>query len=565
PAAPPATPVPEPQPSAALPDLPPDGLAGKAGGAEPGEPGGDDPGGEAELWRDPATRVAIVREVFNAPREIPTQAPEHHASGLTAWPTIIGFGVFLLLVIHVPPFRRAVFAVLSRLWLAVRTVLWDAPLAVWRSEAMRAVRRSAAVRFLFRHFWSPLLISLLVFGALLLLGSTTTFLSRWGWLIWAALTLAYNTPWGWVLQDRVAEAVSDWWRVVRVNLIPGLIQTIIDWFRMLANWVERKLYAVDEWFRFRGGDSQGSIALKAVLGLVWFPVAYVFRFAFYLLVEPQINPIKHFPVVTVSHKMLLPLVVSKDPQTEPSIFGELLVDQFSMGVAEGNFWAFWIIAGIPGIFGFMAWEFVANWQLYKANRPRRVRPVMLGSHGETMRGLLRPGFHSGTVPKLFRKLRHAPRAKAGRYRLELHHAEEAVHRFAERELVCLLARSPDWDGVAVRVGPVKFGCRRVTIDLLAPELAGDACRLAFEVVCGKVEASVEQPGWSDKLTERRREVFVAALRGLFDMAAADRVGGRDRAEELPPTGGFADLARRVAWAEWVGRWGGTVAAGKRVV
>jgi hypothetical protein len=487
---------------------------------------------------------------------VPTKTPEHHGSALTAWPTILGFGVFLLLTIHVAPFRRAVFAVVRRVWLAVRGVFWDLPLAAWRAPAVRRFRQSFAVRFLFRHFWSPLLVTILVFGGLRLLGLTGAFLLQWGWLIWAALTLAYNTPWGWVLQDRVAEALSDWWRVVRVNLIPGLIQTIIDWFRRLANWIERRLYAVDEWFRFRGGDSKGSLALKAVLGLVWFPVAYVFRFAFYLLVEPQVNPIKHFPVVTVSHKMLLPLVVSSDPKNTPSMFGELLVNQFGAGVAEANFWAFWIVAGIPGIFGFMAWEFVANWQLYRANRAPRLRPVTLGSHGESMRGLLRPGFHSGTVPKLYRKLRRATPEKASRLRHEIDHAAEAVERFVERELLHLLARSPEWRGVGVAVAGVRFGCQRVAVDLAAPALGRDAFTLAFENVCGRIEASVVQVGWADKLTEPRRATLVAALRGLFDMAAAERVDGRERSPEAPAAEGFADLARRVSWAEWVRRWGG---------
>jgi hypothetical protein len=516
----------------------------------------EDPPGGPELWRDPATRVVIVREIFNAPGEIPTHAPEHHGSVLTAWPTIIGFGVFLLLMIHAPPFRRAVFVLLGYLWRAVRGVFWDWPVAVWRSRAVRDFRRSRPVRFLFRHFWSPLLVTLIVFGALLLLGLTTTFLWRWGWLIWAVLTLAYNTPWGWVVQDRVAEAISDWWRVVRVNLLPGLVQTILDWFRMLANWVERKLYAVDEWFRYRGGDSKGSIVTKAILGLVWFPIAYVFRFAFYLLVEPQVNPIKHFPVVTVSHKMLLPLVVSKDPAAELSMFGELIANQFGTGVAEANFWAFWIIAGIPGVFGFMAWEFVANWQMYRANRARRLRPVMLGSHGETMRGLLRPGFHSGTIPKLFRKLRHAAPAKASRLHHELDHAAEAIHRFVERELIHLLARCPEWGGVEVGVGAIRFGCQRVAIDLAAPHLGRDPFTLAFENVGGRVEATVGPIGWADKLTEPQRAAFVGALRGFLDMAAAVVVDGRDRSEEAAPGVGFGDLARRVSWAEWVGRWGG---------
>jgi hypothetical protein len=519
-----------------------------------GNPIIEDPRNDPQFWRDPAERVAIVREVFSAPQGVPTKVPEHHASALTAWPTIVGFGVFLLLMIHAPPFRRAIFAALRYLWLAVRGVLWDVPMMVWRAPAVRQFRRSLTVRFLFRHFWSPLLVTLLVFAVLRLAGLTTVFLLQWGWLIWAVLTVAYNTPWGWVIQDRVTEALSDWWRVVRVNLLPGLVQTIIDWFRMLANWVERQLYAVDEWFRFRGGDSQGSLVLKAVLGLVWFPIAYVFRFAFYLLVEPQVNPIKHFPVVTVSHKMLLPLVVSKDPQGEPSMFGELLVNQFGMGIAEGNFWAFWIIAGIPGIFGFMAWEFVANWQLYSANRARRLRPVMLGSHGETMRGLLRPGFHSGTVPKLYRKLRHAAPAKAGRLHHELDHAAEAVERFAEREVVHLLASCPEWAGVEVRVGALQFGCQRVAVELLAPELGRDPLRLAFENVCGVIEAMVEQRGWTEGLSEARLSSLVAALRGLLDMAAVGRVYGKERSEEVPPAEGFADLVRRVTWAEWVNRW-----------
>src|SRR5207237_6509609 len=119
------------------------------------------------------------------------------------------------------------------------------------------------------------------------------------------------------------------------------------------------------------------------------------------------NPVKHFPVVTVSHKILLPLALSPHPATEASTVGQVLVDQFGLAVDRANFWAFWGIFCVPGIFGFIAWELMANWRLYRANRSEQLRPVMIGSHGETMRGLLRPGVHSGSVPKLFRKLRYA--------------------------------------------------------------------------------------------------------------------------------------------------------------
>src|SRR5262249_51158921 len=129
-----------------------------------------------------------------------------------------------------------------------------------------------------------------------------------GGIIFGVLALLYNLPFGWEFQEIIADAISDWWRRVRVNFIPGLIATIVDIFRALANWVERMLYTVDEWMRFRSGDSQGSLWTKALLGLVWFPIAYITRFAFYLLVEPQVNPVKHFPVVTVSHKVIWPMV-----------------------------------------------------------------------------------------------------------------------------------------------------------------------------------------------------------------------------------------------------------------
>ena len=508
-----------------------------------------------DILFDPGAHVEIIREVLPAAVASPTEVPDHHKSRRTSWPTVIGFGVFLLLMIHAPPFRRAVFVLLNAVWRVVRAVLWDFPLAVWRSRAVKAVRQGRAVRFLYRYFWSPLLITLLVFAVMRLVGFTPRFLLLWGWAVWAVLTLAYNTPWGWVVQDRVAEAVSDWWRVVRVNLLPGLFQTIIDLFRRLANWIERRLYAVDEWFRFRGGDSKSSIVVKAILGLVWFPVAYVFRFAFYLLVEPQINPIKHFPVVTVSHKMLLPLVVTQDPQAEASIFGQVLVDQFNMTVGAANSWAVLIITGIPGIFGFMAWEFVANWRMYRANRPPRLRPVILGSHGETMRGLLRPGFHSGTVPKLFRKLRHATPEKASRLHHEIEHAAEA---FTGSSSANCFTFSP-----AAGVGRHRDAVGAVRFRVPASRNRPRRRRWAATRLPGvrerrrPIEAAVVQMGWADKLTETQRVTFVGALRGLFDMAAAERLDGRERSEESPGGDGFGDLVHRVSWAEWVGRWGGT--------
>ncbi|HEV3385014.1 MAG TPA: hypothetical protein VG097_09360, partial [Gemmata sp.] len=430
-----------------------------------------------------------------------------------------------------------IFRVLGDLWKAIRGILWDVPSTVWRSTSMRRVRQSRVSRFLVRNFWNPTLITLILFVLLMLVGFRPWFLLKWGWAVWAPLCAAYHF-WGWELQDRIVEAITDWWRVVRTNLLPGLFTTIIDWFRMLANWVERQLYAVDEWLRYRGGDSQGSLAMKAFLGLLWFPLAYVFRFVFYLLVEPQINPIKHFPVVTVSHKVIWPML--------PQIIKATGLSKWTVAT---------FINGIPGIFGFIAWELKENWRLYKANLPERLKPVMIGSHGETMRRLLRPGFHSGTVPKYFRKLRRADEAKRSRIHHDFEHLAGAIEQFADRELIHLLHQCPEWGNIEVQVEGITFGCQRLTMTLAAPGLGRDHFSIAFENVNGHVEATREQTGWVDKLTERQQEIFIAALRGLLDMAAVETIQGRPRVEGTTYLGpAFEDLARTLSWTEWVECW-----------
>ena len=529
-------------------------LAGKpkpAPEAEPAEPPGDAFALDGDGWVviDPQAALNIGKQA------VTSSAKAEAHDGVTSVPSVIGGGVFLLLVFYVPPFRRAVFAVLRATGRALRFVLRDVPRMAVRSAAVRAVRYSWPVRVFDRHLFGAVSFTAVVLLALVLLGASPSRLLRSGLVVFGLAVVFFNTSWGWVLQERFHERLADWWRVVRVEMLPGLLAAVLELFRRLANWVERRLYAVDEWLRYRGGDSAGALAWKALFGLLWFPVAYATRFVFYLLFEPQVNPIKHFPVVTVSHKVLLPLVFSKDPQAELSAVGELIAGPFGLGVAEANFWAFWLIAAVPGVFGFIAWELKENWRLYRANRPDRLRPVLVGSHGESVRGLLRPGFHSGTVPKLYRKLRAARRAhdrdREARLHHDLEHAAEGVRRFAERELVALLAASADWGGRAVEVSAVRFGAQRVVVELTA---AGAAGAVAFENRDGVIAGEVDAAGWLTALSERERSALAAALRGLFDMGAAARLGEHDRTADAIAVGPFGELVRPYPWAEWVARW-----------
>ena len=488
---------------------------------------------------DPDEFVEVARSVVTSTAVTPAKEGEVHASAFPHWESVFVLGVFLLLMFHVPSFRRAFLSVVSGLFATLKSLLWDIPAKIIRSRIVVAIRYSAPVRFLGRYLVAPLLVAAFVVLFLSFLGAAQNRLLRWGGIVLGAAFLAFNTPWGWSVQERLSESISDGWRVFRVNLLPGLVATVLDWFRRLANWVERQLYEVDEWLRFRGGDSGSSLALKALLGLFWFPFAYFARFAFYLLIEPQVNPVKHFPVVTVSHKVILPLT--------PSLAE-------SLNISTGM--AFWLLAGVPGVFGFIAWELLSNWKLYAANRPARLKPVVIGSHGESMRGLLCPGFHSGAMPKLFRKLRRADLRHDHRAAVRLHHevqhSAEGVKRFLARELIALLQQAPEWAGQTVRLEGTAFGCQRVMVSLAAPGLGHDPLAIAFENRGGRIAATIERAGWSDKLTHPQREALFAALRGLFDMAAVEQFDDRNRGPDAP---NGTDLSRTWTWDDWTRRWG----------
>jgi hypothetical protein len=343
----------------------------------------------------------------------------------------------------------------------------------------------------------------------------------------------------------------------------AIVRGVMRFFARTLEVVDRTLYAVDEWLRFRGEGGRGGLVAKAALGVVWFYIAYVFRFVVNLLVEPQVNPIKHFPVVTVSHKLLLPLAIPGGAQ--PSPLGSILVYLFGASKATADATAATIVWGIPGIFGFLAWELKENWKLYRANLPATLKPVRFGSHGESVAQLLRPGFHSGTLPKAFAKLRRAHQSAEKRghgraadgvpgggvahdgvagdghdFPLAVHkhleaieHVDESLRRFAERAFVALLNRHPAFAGTPVALAGTKLGATRIVLLFECPAASTGAAagsaprplRVEFEQVGGWIVAEVPDPGWSADLAPAAAAQFAVALRGFFKMSAVDLVQG----------------------------------------
>ena len=102
--------------------------------------------------------------------------------------------------------------------------------------------------------------------------------------------------------------------------------------------------------------------------------------------------------MTVAAKIMLPFAL-----TLTRIISAVLTP--FLGSLLGNSFAAVTVFFLPGVFGFLVWELRSNWRLYEANRPEAIGPVAVGSHGETVVRFLRPGFHSGTLPKLFARLR----------------------------------------------------------------------------------------------------------------------------------------------------------------
>jgi hypothetical protein len=371
-----------------------------------------------------------------------------------------------------------------------------------------------------RHLLVPLFVTALIFP---LVNGPSSFVANNQWKVIASLFVAsmvlLNSRLGRTFEATTAEWFEWTWYTVRVRIFVALFEGIMDFFKRVMEWVERILYAVDEWLRFKTGESQATLVLKATLGLFWGAVAYLIRFCVTLLIEPQINPIKHFPVVTVSHKLILPW--SKD-------LAGILAGPF--GPVRGGTLAGAIIFGTPGIFGFLVWELKENWRLYAANRSPTLRPSLIGSHGETVVRLLRPGFHSGTLPKAYAKLRKAHR-RVDEHRLvslaraheKLHHVEKEFANFLRRELVELIEASGSFDRGELAVGPVHVTANTIRWELAWNRYPDDPLRVTYAEQSGYLVAGIDAPGWLDMVGHDRRAICGEAMAGFYALSGVEIV------------------------------------------
>ena len=429
---------------------------------------------------------------------------------------ILTTGLLLMALIHSPGLRRTMAGLLTALWNLVQTFCWGIPRKIVQFPPFRWLWRSWLLVVIRRYLIKPGLIAWASCGIVPLMFRQEP--RNWWWVLGTGLLLsiAVNSRLGRDTEELVTEWVGNAWHHLRARVVVALFDWIVDFFNWVLAGLERVIYAVDEWLRFHSEETWVSIIAKALIGVVWSFVVFLIRIYVNLLIEPQINPIKHFPVVTVSHKIILPLTVWLHPRIVN------VLENF-MGIVLANSLVGTTLFLLPGVFGFLVWELTGNWRLYSSNRVWRLRPVVVGSHGETLPRLLRPGFHSGTLPKTFARLRRLERqepsfkrfSRRRAWRDVLHHAERDVRRFAERDLIRLLDRCSVWHGSGLFVSDVRAASNSLAVLLDSPQIEGGPVELLFQEQSHWIVASVARKGLLNNGSPEQLHSFETALMGFY--------------------------------------------------
>lgn len=368
--------------------------------------------------------------------------------------------------------------------------------------------------------------------------------------IFGGLSGLLASPVGWWLETLLADRLAPTWHALSRSWIPQLLRLVGRIFRVSMDAVEQGVRWIDDGLRFRRSESRALLVLAGVAGAVWAVVGYVIRLYVTLLVEPEINPLKHFPVVTVAHKVLLPFT--------PDLLRAFNQAFSLLGDLVGGAVAGVTVFLLPSVFGFLVWELKENYRLYRATRSLYVPSARFGPHGETMQGLLVVGVHSGTLPRLYERLRRAAQrrdaaspgtrrarreafaadAELRRFRKGIDAVERSLRHFVQRELVYPLTTSALWTRGGLSIGRIETSSNRIRIQLRCEPSsdqsasAGRACELTIELVGGRIIAEFSEAGLVGELDAHSAQVFENVLAVFYHRAQIDLV--REQLEgELP--------------------------------
>jgi hypothetical protein len=459
---------------------------------------------------------------------------------------VLPLGLFLFGVLHFPVFRAAVLSVFGLAGRGLRAAVVDGPLYLVRLPLVQRFLHSRPFRLLRDFLLKPAAITAVLMPLFPLYGIHGRTEQLGMLAIFFVVNLFLHSRLGRHVEEAVIDALLRLWLRFSLDIFPALFGFTMNLFKGLVAGIERFLYTVDEWLRFRAGQHGIILIAKAALGFCWFFITYLIRIYVNLLIEPTFNPIKHFPVVTVAAKLILPLF--------PLLLHVFAAPFLPLGKVAANTIGTINFFLLPGVFGFLVWELKSNWLLYAANRPTYLRPATIGHHGETMVRLLRPGFHSGTVPKLFAKLRRAERRSlrtsdqrpSDRYREALHQVEMELEHFVEREFLPLLNGSRGWAWGAVELERIHLSSNRCLFAFGCTDLGSHFALIAFEERSGRLLGRLSSGGIPGAATPEQKSAWKLSVAGLFQRAGVHSVLEQAGAELLP--------AQRLSWSRWVQLW-----------
>ncbi len=223
------------------------------------------------------------------------------------WLSVGLLGSFLLGLLHNARFRQACAAGFRAAGRGLYLALIRWPSRLLHLEWVKSLLNSRVYAWAVRYGVKPAIVT--ACGLLL----ARVALHRWpqgSSCLWTfvAIDLLLNSRLGRNVDELVTDLATQTWHRFRIHVIASVLRFINDVFNTFLQGLERLLYTVDEWLRFRAGEGRLATAVKFVLSIAWSFIHYVVRMCVNLLVEPQLNPIKHFPVVTVSHKVIGPFL-----------------------------------------------------------------------------------------------------------------------------------------------------------------------------------------------------------------------------------------------------------------
>jgi hypothetical protein len=459
------------------------------------------------------------------------------------WYAFLLLGFFLLGLVRLGRLRDCFLETGKLTYRTLRFVGYILPRRLWRLPWLQRFFRSWPVLLFYWYILKPLAVT-----AALCLYWPEKFSSPFALgLSFFAAELFLNSRFGYGVSEALVESVILLYGWLRFEVLQGIVRVVSHFFKRVTTSVQYVLYTVDEWLRFRSDESRLTMIVRAVLSALWFPVGNLIRLYFLTLVEPTINPLK-LPLSILAAKFLFlydpyrNLVYYPGSGEQLTLINTQLAPRTGLALAIVLTYAvivptLWLLGS--GI-AFFLWEMQENWRLLRANRSARLRPVVIGRHGETMLQLLKPGTHTGTIPKLFAHLRRAERGayrtgnwRAARtYRQALREVARSVRLFVERELLVLLAQSKGWGQQPVRVGQVLLSCNRIRIELTHDAFLDEPIWLVFEQRFGWLLSGLQGPGWLRHLTAVHEEVLSTALAGIYKLAGVDFV--REQLASLLP-------------------------------